>query len=122
MDIEDDERVDIAALRARIALARNDLEDAEQWARRGVEQVEKIRAAQSALELRPWVLSTRREPYELLFVALARAGRARDAMLAFDQWQGRTLLDAMARPSPLAPPVTTATRSLNIFMRPILAW
>jgi hypothetical protein len=43
-------------------------------------------------------------PYELLFVALARAGRLDDAVVALDQWQGRTLLDALTRPSPRTSP------------------
>ena len=55
------------------------------------------------------MLASRREPFELLFTAHARAASARDATAAshiedavvvFDQWQSRTLLDEMAQPSP----------------------
>jgi tetratricopeptide (TPR) repeat protein len=94
-----DDRIDVAIMQTRIALAGDDLGGAEAWARRAVAQVEGLRAAQTALELRPWVLSTRREPYELLFVALARQGRGRDALIALDRWQARTLLDALAEPA-----------------------
>jgi hypothetical protein len=96
-DEAEDERIQIAALRARVALAGNDQGAAERWARLGVEHAERVRRKQSALELRAWILSSRREPYELLFVALARAGRAEDALLVFNQWYGRTLLEVLSR-------------------------
>lgn len=93
-----DDRIDIAAMQARIALRDGDLALAETWAARGVEAVERIRVEQHVLELRPGVLSSRRTPYELRFLALARAGRLEDALLAFDDWQGRTMLDALVTP------------------------
>jgi tetratricopeptide (TPR) repeat protein len=98
-----DDRLDVCATQAHIALAAHDLAGAERWARLGVAEAEAIRAAQFTVELRAWVLSTRREPYELLFLALVRAGRLDEALDVFDQWQGRTLLDALARPSSNAP-------------------
>ena len=57
------------------------------------------------MELRPWIQSSRREPYELLFTARARAalagtGPIKDALMTLAQWQGRTLLDTLARPKP----------------------
>src|SRR6185295_1203508 len=85
-----------------IALERNDLEDAERWARRGVALAERIRGMQSVLELRPWVLAKRRAPYELLFVALARRQQIEAAVLVFDTWQARTMQDALATPRPPA--------------------
>lgn len=97
---DDEARVRVAALQARVALTGGDLPGAELWARRGIAAVERIRSEQAAPELRSYVLSTRRTPYELLFVALARAGRIDDAVVALDRWQGRTLLDALAEPSP----------------------
>lgn len=97
VDTDDDDRVEVCAMQARIALASNDLALAEKWARRGVEVVEKVRAAQTVIELRAWLLSSRREPYELLFIVLARTGRFEAALSVFDQWQGRTLLDAVSR-------------------------
>ena len=108
----DDERMEICVMQARIARAMNDPESAMVWAKRGVDMAEKIRAAQTLSELRPWVLASRREPLEVLFTELARAGRAEEAAVTFDQWQGRTMLDEMARPSPdpSAGLTSTATR------------
>lgn len=98
--VEDpDERLEIATMQARIALRTDNPVVAEQWARRGIADAEKIRAAQSVLELRAWVLSRRRAPYELLFTALARAGKLEAALAVFDQWHGGTLLDAVSRSS-----------------------
>jgi tetratricopeptide (TPR) repeat protein len=116
MDGDDDDRIVIAVMQARIALASNDLAAAERWARRGVEIAEKMRAAQKAAELRPWVLASRREPFELLFKALALAGRTEDAITVFDLWQGRTLVDTMARPStePAQGLVSMATKIRNL--------
>ncbi|MBC7978011.1 MAG: CHAT domain-containing protein [Myxococcales bacterium] len=91
-----DQKLDIAIMQARIALRRDDFVDAERWASRGIEQVEKLRAEQS-IELRSWVLSTRRDPYELRFVSLARAKRTDDAIMALDAWHGRTVADGLAR-------------------------
>jgi tetratricopeptide (TPR) repeat protein len=99
--IHRDERIDVATLQARIELKRDDLRGAERWARRAVELVaEGVRGAHSALELRPWVLAKLRAPYELLFTALARSHQIEAAAMAFDEWQGRTVQDALARPRP----------------------
>jgi len=100
---DDDDRLEVCAMQAHIALASDDLVRAEQWARRGVAHAENIRATQSGIELRAWILSTRREPYELLFTALARAGRVAEALDAIDQWQGRSLVDELSKPLPAAP-------------------
>jgi tetratricopeptide (TPR) repeat protein len=94
---DDDDMLDVAVMQARIALERGDPASAETWAKRGIDMAERFRSAQFALELRPWTLAARREPYELWFVALARAGRFQDAMLALGRWQGRTVLDAMVQ-------------------------
>jgi hypothetical protein len=96
--VDRDDRIDLATLQARIELERDDLKGAERWARRGVELVEGVRGVQSALELRPWVLAKRRAPYELRFTALARSHQIEAAAMVFDEWQGRTVQDALARP------------------------
>jgi tetratricopeptide (TPR) repeat protein len=107
-DEDMDEKIEVCVMQARIALRRahadnealaKDLEIAAQWAQRGVDIAEKVRAEQTLSELRPWVLSSRRQPYELLFTAYVQAKRIEDAFQVFDQWQGRTLLDELARPS-----------------------
>jgi tetratricopeptide (TPR) repeat protein len=96
--LDRDDRIDVASLAARVELLRNNLPRAESWARRATQEAERVRGEQSALELRATVLTKRRLPYELRFLAFARQGRVEDAALAFDQWQGRTVQDALARP------------------------
>jgi tetratricopeptide (TPR) repeat protein len=91
-----DDRLRVCVMQAKIGLATGDLEGTMTWATRGVEVVDDMHRTLSAIELRPWMLSMRRQPHELLFTALARAHRFDDALVAFDQWQGRTLLDEMA--------------------------
>jgi hypothetical protein len=102
---EPDDRISIATLEARVALAQavgahtgSALRAAEQWARDGVAAAEEMRAAQGVRELRATVQSRRHLPYELRFLALARAGRLEDALLAFAQGQARAMQDALAAP------------------------
>ena len=99
-DPSDDMVLEVAVMQARIALELSDLPSAELWAQRGTTWVERVRGAQAVADLRPWVLATHRDPYELRFIALARMGRLDDALLALDSWQGRTIVDKMARTSP----------------------
>jgi tetratricopeptide (TPR) repeat protein len=96
-DVDRDDRIDVASLQARIELQRNDLQGAESTAQRAVDEAELVRRKQSVLALRAPVLSKRRAPYELRFIALARQGRVEEAALAFDQWQGRSVQDALAK-------------------------
>jgi tetratricopeptide (TPR) repeat protein len=109
---DDDYRLRVAVLQAEIGLATGSLDDAIAWAQRGVDITEAIRGVRSAIELRPWILSARREPYELLFTALAGAHRVEDAVLAFDHWQGRTLLDQLAR-GEATPPATLRLAAMH---------
>lgn len=102
--VDRDDQIDVATLGAQIELERGDLERARYWARRGVYQAERVRGAQSVLELRPQVLAKRRKPYELLFVALARSQQIESAVIVFNEWQGRTVQDALARSRAPAPP------------------
>lgn len=110
---EEDELIQIASLRSRVSLDGGDLVTAERWARLGIEVVERVRKKQSALELRSWVLSSRREPYELLFAALARAGRAEEALLVFSQRYGRTLLEALSRRPETEAPLSLEAAALK---------
>ncbi len=106
---EQDQPFDIARMQASIALQRRDYTGAEHWASLAIEHVEKLRSGQP-LEVRSWLLSTRREPYELRFVALARAGRTEDAIMALDAWHGRTVADGLARGHALPSDLAQATR------------
>jgi tetratricopeptide (TPR) repeat protein len=95
-----DDRLEVETLQARIELELGDLAQARAWAQRAVDRAERIRSAQSMIVLRPWVLAKRRASYELLFTALARSGQVEDAVMVFDQWQGRTVQDVLAGPRP----------------------
>jgi len=88
-----DQEIIATTMLARIGLDTGDLDLAIQWARRGVELVNNKRA-ELPLAMRAYVMTTRRGPYELLFTALARAGKTDEAIVAFDHWYGRTLRDA----------------------------
>jgi tetratricopeptide (TPR) repeat protein len=111
--IEDaDDRIEVCVMQARIALDTGDLAGAEKWAKLGVDVAERVHRQQAVSELRPWVLASRREPFELLFTAYAREGRVDDAAGVFDQWQGRVLLDQMAQPSSEPAPGLSTTASM----------
>ena len=99
----DEDRIDACAMEGRMALAAQHLDRAIDWANKGVHLVENLRSGQSAIEPRSWVLASRRDVYEILFTALARAGDVPAALVAFDGWQGRSLLDAMSRGRTAAP-------------------
>jgi tetratricopeptide (TPR) repeat protein len=83
------ERIEIAAMQTRIALARapQDLTGAEHWARRAIEDAESARDAQRTPMLKSWVLGTRRVGYELLFQILVRGGRLEEAIQLAARWQ-----------------------------------
>lgn len=106
------DRLELATMRARIALARNDLAAVERWARLGIELAEQLRAAQSALEVRSTLLSTRRDPYELLFIALVRGHHYEDALVSLDRWQGRAMRDALVSPN-ISVDLRAAAQRLN---------
>lgn len=96
-DKDPDQRLKRRVLQAKIDIALGRFEDAIEWAKQGIEIVETMRSEAGVRELRPGLLAMRRAPYEALFVALARLHRDEEALLAFNQWQGRSLLDAVAR-------------------------
>lgn len=96
-DVDQEEQFHACVMLSEVALARHSYEEAAVWARCGVALTEAVRNSQTALELRALLLSAHRRPYELWFVALVRQGKLADAVAAFDQWQGRSLLDAAER-------------------------
>lgn len=122
-----DERHELEALRAEIAQRQGDLAAAEVWARRAVESVEAMRGKQGPLQVRTWVAAQRWRPYELLFSSLAGRGDAAGALVAFERWQGRALLDRVsssrsggvvhglpdAGPGPAEPPELAQLRQLE---------
>ncbi len=92
----DDYASEIALQRGKIAERRNELDEAETFYRQAIGLVEQLRA-DSNLELRPWVLAHRREPYSALLTLLARANRPGDALVIAEQLHARTWRDALLR-------------------------
>lgn len=78
--------------RAEIALERGELATAEQSARRAIGRIEALRSTHPPIELRSWMLTDRRVPYELLFATLARRGDAAGALVVFDRYRGLGVL------------------------------
>ena len=114
--VDDREDMDIllriAIAESRMAIAMGLFDDAVHWSSRAVEIAEPIRTKGSAMELRPWILSARREAYELLFVAHVLGRDLADAVVDFDHWQARTLFDKLARGTRM-PPTTLRAEILH---------
>jgi tetratricopeptide (TPR) repeat protein/predicted Ser/Thr protein kinase len=82
--------------RAEIALRRGELVVAEQSARRAIALIETVRSNQPPAELRSWMITDRRIPYQLLFAVLARRGDAAGALEAFERYRGLAVLAGLA--------------------------
>lgn len=94
---DDDYAAEIALQRGRLADRAGQRNTAETFYRQAVEFVEKLRQ-ESSLELRPWVLTHRREPYGALLMLLAQADRdsSRDeALVVAERLHARTWYDAL---------------------------
>jgi eukaryotic-like serine/threonine-protein kinase len=78
--------------RAQIALAGGKLATAEQAARRAIGRIEALRSTHPPVELRAWMTTDWRAPYELWFAALARRGDAAGALAVFDHYRGLGVL------------------------------
>lgn len=94
-DKEWDDIVAPAMDRAEIALTRKDLAAAVVHARVATNAVEQLRAGQAFPHYRSWLTERYRLSYELLFLALAKQGRADEALEVVDQWMGRGAIDAL---------------------------
>jgi hypothetical protein len=92
---DDDYAWDVTFQRGKLA-ERSAPAIAEQRYRDAIEIVEAIRNRTPTLELRPWILTRRRAPYEALFALVAKQGRGRDALAIAEQLHARTWLDAVA--------------------------
>lgn len=93
---DDDYAWRIAYERAVLAERAGELDRAEQLYRSAIDFVERIRT-RAALEMRPWILTPRRDPYEALFALLASQHREREALVIAEKLHARTWLDALVR-------------------------
>jgi tetratricopeptide (TPR) repeat protein len=103
--------------RAVLAERAGDLARAEQRYAEAIDIVERIRS-RSALEMRPWILMSRRDPYEALFAMLASQDRNHDALVIAEKLHARTWLDALVetadpRARPQLNSAGTAARPLS---------
>jgi tetratricopeptide (TPR) repeat protein/predicted Ser/Thr protein kinase len=91
-----DDLIERQTERAEIALRRGELMVAEQSARRAIALIETVRSTQPPIELRSWMITDRRIPYELLFVIAARRGDAVGALEVFERYRGLAVLAGLA--------------------------
>jgi tetratricopeptide (TPR) repeat protein/predicted Ser/Thr protein kinase len=123
-----DDLIDRHTERAEIGLRRGELAVTEQSARRAIALIEGARSTQPPVELRSWMTTERRVPYELLFAALAQRGDAAEALAAFERHRGTAVLaglvrgDGPAAPAPGAPyPVDDLARLVPLLQASPLA-
>ncbi len=83
---EPTELTDVATSLAHIALKRGDLDAATKWAMTAVSHLSQAQEQHRHAAFRSLLLTRHRRAYELLFLALARAGNAEAALSALDRW------------------------------------
>ncbi|MBK7538187.1 MAG: CHAT domain-containing protein [Myxococcales bacterium] len=99
---------DITVSLARLALRQGDLQRAEHRAREAIASISQLQAKHPPLLFRSLLLARYRTAHELLLLALARADRASDALLALDDWQRQAAFFSL---------VPEATASASIALR-----
>lgn len=81
--------------RADIALVRGNFPEAAAHARQSTDAVERMLAKQSLPHYRSWLTAHYRRAYELLFLALAKQGDAKQALAVVDQWMSRGAIESL---------------------------
>ncbi len=97
---EQNDKAEFTMHRAEVALKRGDLPAAVDHARRALGWLDEMRAKQQVPHYRSWITGRYRHVHELLFLALARAGRAEEALLALDRWQREGAIDGLIPSAP----------------------
>jgi predicted negative regulator of RcsB-dependent stress response len=112
-------KADNAMSRAELALRRGALDEAIARAQEASDWIAEVRAKQQLPFYRSWITAHLRHGDELLFLALARAGRAEQALLALDRWQSEEALDRMtpAEPAPTAAGLQDASADVEIMAK-----
>ena len=95
-----DDLIERGIQRAELALQQGDLAAAEHGARAAIDRIATLRSAHPPVELRSWMITDRRIPYEVLFASLARAGDAAAALIVFDHYRGLDVLAGLAHGEP----------------------
>lgn len=116
---EQNDKAEHTMHRAEVALKRGDLPAAADHARRALSWLDEVRAKQQVPHYRSWITDRYRHVHELLFLALARAGRAEEALLALDRWQREGAIDGLtpSAPEPGAAGLQSAAKSARELAR-----
>lgn len=91
-----DEVHDIEESLAALALQQGHLEDAERWARSALVRIDRLHGYRPPPLFGALAVNMHRESYELLFAALARAGKAEAALRAIHHWRAQALFSHLA--------------------------
>lgn len=81
--------------RADMALGAGNFAEAAAHARQSTNAVERMLTKQSLLHYRSWLTAHYRRAYELLFLALAKQGKAEQALAVVDQWMSRGAIESL---------------------------
>ncbi len=97
VNIEDlDEVHDIEESLAALALQQGHLEEAERWARSALVRIDRLHGYRPPPLFGALAVNMHRESYELLFAALARAGKAEAALRAIHHWRAQAVFSHLA--------------------------
>lgn len=91
-----DEVHDIEESLAALALQQGHLEDAERWARSALVRIDRLHGYRPPPLFGALAVEMHRESYELLFSALARAGKAEAALRAIHHWRAQAVFSHLA--------------------------
>lgn len=112
-DAEIDDKAEYLTDRAELAVEREDWKNASAYAQQAVDMVDAVRDKQQPLLYRSWITERYRRGYELLFLTLAHANLAENALLALDRWQAQGTLDTLT-PSGAGSPAAPQSSSTGI--------